>query len=128
MAAWNPEANDLFLKALEIRGPEQRGAYLDQACGGNGVLRAPGEALLGASANAGSFLEQPVDQPTGPEVAGDALAPASLAEGPGTRIGPYKLMEQIGEGGMGLVFVAEQQHPVRRKVALKIIKPGMDSR
>src|SRR5262249_39435287 len=51
-----------------------------------------------------------------------------LAEQPGTVIGPYKLMEQIGEGGMGLVFVAEQQEPVRRKVALKLIKPGMDTR
>src|SRR5207247_4232073 len=51
-----------------------------------------------------------------------------IAERPGTVIGPYKLMEQIGEGGMGLVFVAEQQHPVRRKVALKVIKPGMDTR
>src|SRR5262249_41479714 len=51
-----------------------------------------------------------------------------IAEGPGTVIGPYKLMEQIGEGGFGLVFVAEQQHPVRRKVALKIVKPGMDTR
>jgi hypothetical protein len=49
-------------------------------------------------------------------------------ERPGTVIGPYKLMEQIGEGGMGLVFLAEQQHPVRRRVALKVIKPGMDTR
>src|SRR5262249_22703548 len=54
-------------------------------------------------------------------------APAPI-EGPGTRIGPYKLLQQIGEGGMGLVYLAEQEEPVRRKVALKIIKPGMDSR
>src|SRR5579884_3627869 len=53
---------------------------------------------------------------------------AMIVERPGTVIGPYKLMEQIGEGGMGLVFVAEQQQPVRRKVALKVIKPGMDTR
>ena len=52
----------------------------------------------------------------------------AVAERPGSRIGPYRLMEQIGEGGLGLVFVAEQQQPVRRKVAIKIIKPGMDSR
>src|SRR5262249_41265982 len=51
-----------------------------------------------------------------------------LAEGPGTVIGPYKLLEQIGEGGMGVVYMAEQTKPVRRKVALKIIKPGMDTR
>ena len=65
----------------------------------------------------------------GKPVAGDATEDyEQITERPGTVIGPYKLMEQIGEGGMGLVFVAEQQHPVRRKVALKIIKPGMDSR
>ncbi len=63
----------------------------------------------------------------GKPVAGDATEDyEQISERPGTVIGPYKLMEQIGEGGMGLVFVAEQQHPVRRKVALKIIKPGMD--
>ena len=61
--------------------------------------------------------------------AGDATEDhEAITERPGTVIGPYKLMEQIGEGGMGLVFVAEQQRPVRRKVALKIIKPGMDTR
>src|SRR5207247_9797339 len=51
-----------------------------------------------------------------------------MSEGPGTVVGPYKLLEQIGEGGMGVVFMAEQTHPVRRKVALKLIKPGMDSK
>ena len=70
----------------------------------------------------GEFLEQPVPPPS---VTWDAPGPL---EAPGTIIGPYKLMEQIGEGGFGLVFVAEQQQPVRRKVALKVIKPGMDSR
>ena len=54
-------------------------------------------------------------------------APSPPAEEPGTRIGPYKLLQQIGEGGMGIVFMAEQEQPVRRKVALKIIKPGMDT-
>src|SRR5262245_35442333 len=57
-----------------------------------------------------------------------SLAATIPMETPGAILGPYKLLEQIGEGGMGLVFVAEQQHPVRRRVALKIIKPGMDSR
>ena len=85
-------------------------------------MRARIERLLKAHEPADSFLER------GPAVldATDDYEP--IAERPGTAIGPYKLMEQIGEGGMGLVFVAEQQHPVRRKVALKIIKPGMDSR
>ncbi len=69
-----------------------------------------------------TFLE---DDPAGPEPTEDHQP---IAERPGTVIGPYKLMEQIGEGGFGLVFVAEQQHPIRRKVALKIIKPGMDTR
>ena len=57
-----------------------------------------------------------------------ALEKPSPAERPGTRIGPYKLLQQIGEGGMGVVYMAEQQEPVRRKVALKIIKPGMDTK
>src|SRR5204862_4489320 len=61
-------------------------------------------------------------------VARGATVEAPCTERPGSDIGPYKLMEQIGEGGMGLVFVAEQQHPVRRKVAVKVIKPGMDTR
>src|SRR5258708_25713917 len=56
------------------------------------------------------------------------MPPSPIREHPGTVVGPYKLMEQIGEGGMGLVFVAEQQHPVRRKVAVKVIKPGLDTR
>jgi hypothetical protein len=64
----------------------------------------------------------------GPDpAAADGAAPRPIAEGPGTRIGPYKLLQQIGEGGMGVVYLAEQEHPVRRKVALKIIKPGMDT-
>jgi serine/threonine protein kinase/Flp pilus assembly protein TadD len=121
MAAWNPEANDIFLKALEIRSPDGRRVYLDEACHDDTGLRVQVEALLAASERAGTFLESPaadlmvtIDEP--------------ITEGLGTVIGPYKLMEQIGEGGMGLVFVAEQQHPVRRKVALKVIKPGMDTR
>src|SRR5262249_38673828 len=69
----------------------------------------------------GSFLQSPA-------AALIATADEPITERPGTVIGAYKLMEQIGEGGMGLVFVAEQQHPVRRKVALKVMKPGMDTR
>jgi WD40 repeat protein/serine/threonine protein kinase len=112
---------EIFHQAL-ARRPEERAAYLEQACAGDPPLRAAVEALLRANVGASGFLEQP------------ALAPvATVDEQPvreklGTVIGPYKLMEQIGEGGMGLVFVAEQQQPVRRKVALKVIKPGMDTR
>jgi eukaryotic-like serine/threonine-protein kinase len=78
--------------------------------------------ILAAQAQASCFLERPA---CGPVMTADEQP---LNEGPGTVIGPYKLMEQIGEGGMGLVFVAEQQQLVCRKVALKVIKPGMDTR
>ncbi len=118
----------IFFAALAKGSPEERAAYLDEACGRDPELRACVERLLGAQPRVGSFLQVPgpgpaatVDEPR------DADA-TPLAERPGTVIGPYRLMEQIGAGGMGLVFVAEQQHPVRRKVALKVIKPGMDSR
>jgi WD40 repeat protein/serine/threonine protein kinase len=110
-----------IFKAAVRLPPEHRAAYLDQACGSNYELRREVESLLEAHDQPGSFLESrharlpgTVDEP-------------SVTEKPGTVIGPYKLLQQIGEGGMGLVFMAEQQEPVRRKVALKIIKPGMDS-
>ena len=73
-------------------------------------------------AGAGDFMNRPAAAGLGHDLA------CPDPEGPGTRIGPYKLLEQIGEGGMGVVYMAEQQQPVRRKVALKIIKPGMDTR
>jgi serine/threonine protein kinase/tetratricopeptide (TPR) repeat protein len=111
----------IFLEALQQSTPEQRGAYLDRACAGNDAQRRSVEMLLKAHAKAGEFLNQPAAEPI-------ATRDAPMAEGSATVIGPYKLMELIGEGGMGLVFVAEQQHPVRRKVALKVIKPGMDTR
>jgi eukaryotic-like serine/threonine-protein kinase len=108
----------IFAEALDKRSPDELAAFLDGACGSDAALRARVENLLKSHEHAGSFLRKPlvatVDEP--------------VVERPGTVIGPYKLMEQIGEGGMGLVFVAEQQQPVRRRVALKIIKPGMDSR
>ncbi len=97
----------IFLAALDRPTPEARGAYLDAACTDPGVRRHV-ERLLAAHPGVGSFLDAPAA-----EVTADCQP---IAERPGTSIGPYKLMEQIGEGGMGLVFVAEQQHPVRRKV------------
>ncbi len=102
--------------------PEQRAAYLDRACGPDAELRREIESLLRAHDASGDFLRQ-----NGPAPEATA-AYEPITERPGTMVGPYKLMEQIGEGGFGLVFVAEQQHPVRRKVALKIIKAGMDTR
>jgi serine/threonine-protein kinase len=111
----------LFIAALEKEDPTERAAFLDQACGGDPALRQRIERLLQRHEQADSLLDAPAAAPA-------ATVAESSAEGPGTVIGPYKLMEQIGEGGMGLVFVAEQQQPIRRKVALKVIKPGMDTR
>jgi serine/threonine protein kinase len=116
-----PEVRSIFLAAVEHYAPEQWPAYLDEACAGESALRQRVEALLQGHALANSLLDLPEN---GSAVTRDEPMSAQ----PGTTIGPYKLREQIGEGGMGLVFVAEQQEPVRRKVALKIIKPGMDSR
>ncbi len=111
----------LFLAALDIDDPSEQSAYLDQACAGNPALRAQVELLLKAHQQSGAFMERPA-------AALEVTIDDPISERPGTVIGPYKLMEQVGEGSMGLVFVAEQQRPVRRKVALKVIKPGMDTR
>src|SRR5262249_32983371 len=119
---WDPRANDLFLKALELPSPGERQAYLDGACAGDAALRAEVEALLEADARAGNFLESPAPG------AVDTVDLPPAAECPGTVIGSYKLLEQIGEGGFGVVFMAEQTRPLRRKVALKVLKPGMDTR
>src|SRR3990172_9211798 len=122
MGAWNPAANDIFLQALEIQSPDHRRAYLDKACAQDANLRAQVEALLKAHEQADSFLDSPA-----PGLAATADEPP-ITERPGTVIGPYKLLEQIGEGGFGVVYMADQQSPVRRRVALKIIKPGMDTK
>ena len=131
MATWNPRANDLFLKAMELRSLEERRALLDRDCGADEALRAEVEQLLEASDRAGSFLDRPAVEVGITTVAprpGDETAAAVGLEAAGSVIGPYKLLQQIGEGGMGTVYMAEQTRPVRRKVALKVIKPGMDSR
>jgi serine/threonine protein kinase len=118
---------EIFIAALHKSEPAKRADFLNRACGEDQAMRDEIEELLHEQEKLGSFLE---------ERAGRALGTGSLltdfegplAERPGTVIGTYKLMELVGEGGMGLVFVAEQQHPVRRTVALKVIKPGMDTR
>jgi serine/threonine protein kinase/tetratricopeptide (TPR) repeat protein len=110
----------IFKAAVKLP-PEERAAYLEHACGGNAPLRAEVESLLRAHDSSGSFL---AEHPS-PEQATD-YQPS--AERPGTVIGPYKLIEPIGEGGMGTVWMAQQTEPVKRLVAIKLIKPGMDSR
>ncbi len=112
----------IFAAALGKASPAERRTFLAEACAGDDALRASVEALLQAHDNPDSFLE--------PRDAGLALTldEQPIREPPGTVIGPYKLLEQIGEGGFGVVFMAEQTQPVRRKVALKVLKPGMDTR
>lgn len=111
----------IFVAALEKQDGHNRSAFLDEACGGDVGLPHQIDALLREHGQLGSFLEAPV-----PRL--DTTLDDPRHEGLGTVIGPYKLLEQIGEGGFGLVFMAEQQQPVRRKVAIKVLKPGMDSR
>jgi WD40 repeat protein/serine/threonine protein kinase len=110
----------IFLAAIEIDSAAERAAFLEKACAGSLPLRAQVEALLHAHDKPQRLLDVPAAEPT--------MVDEPLTECPGTIIGPYKLLEQIGEGGFGVVFMAEQQQPVRRKVALKVLKPGMDSR
>src|SRR6266852_806944 len=110
----------IFIEALQKQSPHERAAFLDQACANQADLRHSVEMLLQAHDKAGAFLQGGHDDnPTLDQID---------REVPGAVIGPYKLLEQIGEGGFGVVFMAEQTRPVRRKVALKLIKPGMDTR
>src|SRR5262245_36461787 len=119
----SPEMMSIFGRALERSSAEERTAYLDEACGQDGALRARIDALLRAHEEAGGFLRQ------GPGTqAPEATVEQPAGECPGTRIGPYKLLELIGEGGMGTVWMAQQTEPVKRLVAVKLIKPGMDTR
>jgi serine/threonine protein kinase/tetratricopeptide (TPR) repeat protein len=111
----------IFWDAAQIASPSEREAYLMRICAEDNELRCKVEQLLDAQSKAENFLESPA-----PALVATVDAP--ISEHPGTVIGPYKLLEQIGEGGFGVVFMAEQTQPVRRKVALKVLKPGMDTR
>ena len=125
----------VFNAALELPTAE-RAAYLEQACAGDGELLRRLKALLQANEAAGNFLAEPLletpSADTAEPVAADEMIPdpsaGPLSEKPGDRIGRYKLLQKIGEGGCGVVYMAEQETPVRRRVALKIIKLGMDTR
>src|SRR5262245_41474783 len=112
--------DDIFLNARDIGDPTERAAYLGQACGADSALRQSIEDLLRDAAGAREFF--------GAEDNFPRVADIPLTEGPGTVIGRYKLLQKVGEGGMGVVYMAEQREPVIRKVALKIIKLGMDTR
>jgi eukaryotic-like serine/threonine-protein kinase len=113
---------EIFINALKRPEAADRQAYVAEACGDNVELRRQVEALLAEHDQLGSFLESP------PAAVTETASYPVVAEEPGAAIGPYKLLQQIGEGGFGIVYMADQQSPVRRRVALKIIKPGMDTR
>jgi serine/threonine protein kinase/tetratricopeptide (TPR) repeat protein len=116
-----PEAEDIFSAAIELPAPGERADYIKNACASDARLLKLVQGLVNAYFRAGNFLESPASifvQSSGDQI----------QETPGTTIGRYKLLEQIGEGGFAVVFMAEQETPVRRKVALKIIKAGMDTK
>src|SRR5215475_6323475 len=116
-----PQVDEVFDEALCRAAGQDRARYLDEVCGGSPELRRRVERLLRAVCEAGSFLETPAQDPS-------PTVDQHPAEGPGTVIGPYKLIEPIGEGGMGTVWLAQQTEPVKRLVAVKLIKAGMDSK
>src|SRR5438874_9366981 len=118
MIASDEEA--VFLEALQKTSPDSRADFLNQACSGDNARRKSIELLLKAHERAGDFLHGPAACP--------GTIDQTTIERIGCQIGRYKLLEQVGEGGMGVVYVAEQTEPVRRRVALKIIKPGMDTK
>jgi eukaryotic-like serine/threonine-protein kinase len=113
----------IFDAALQLP-PGQRGEYLRQACAGDDALRQQVEDLLKAHEQAGGFMEAPAASANRPTI----VLSIPLTEKPGDKIGRYKLLQQIGEGGCGVVYMAEQEEPVRRRVALKVIKLGMDTK
>jgi serine/threonine protein kinase/tetratricopeptide (TPR) repeat protein len=121
MGGQQNRAKSIFLEAIERHAPGEWPAFLEQACAGDVRLQAEVEQLLRVQASMGSFHEVP-------RFPLPATAEEAISERPGTVIGPYKLLEQIGEGGFGIVFMAEQREPIRRKVALKVLKPGMDTK
>ena len=114
---------EIFLKASLIESDDARATYLDEVCGNDETLRGRVDALLATLEAADVPLSESTDGETI-----DRSAMASADGQVGTMIGPYKLLQEIGEGGFGVVYMAEQTEPIRRKVALKIVKPGMDSK
>src|SRR5215207_3756762 len=118
---------DIFIEALQKGDPADVDAYLAATCGADDALRRRVDGLLAEHRREESFI---LDAPRAGVDATMALAGGRTlaAERPGSQIGPYKLLEQLGEGGMGAVFLAEQTRPVWRQVALKVVKAGMDTK
>ncbi|RYD33742.1 MAG: serine/threonine protein kinase, partial [Verrucomicrobiaceae bacterium] len=115
----------IFNGALDHEDPEERSRFLEVACGGDPERRGQVERLLEAHNEAGGFFSNTRKTPAAAENPGTG---GLAAEKPGDTIGQYKLLQQIGEGGCGAVYMAEQHEPLRRRVALKVIKSGMDTR
>jgi WD40 repeat protein/serine/threonine protein kinase len=124
MMSENHEARCLFLAVLALRNAEAQNRYLDLACQDKPELRQRVERLLREHQHAGSFLEEPAF----PSPRLTSIPADPVTEKPGDQLGRYKLLQQIGEGGCGVVYMAEQQEPIRRRVALKVIKLGMDTK
>ncbi|MFO0911121.1 MAG: protein kinase [Isosphaeraceae bacterium] len=118
-----PRLMEIFSEALELTSEDERAAYLNRVCGTDSALKRRVEGLLRAHVPNDGFLE-----PRAAVSRANLTTTGSNRIGLGTTIGPYRLVETLGEGGMGIVYVAEQARPVRREVALKVVKPGMDSR
>ncbi|MCO6043186.1 protein kinase [Aeoliella sp. ICT_H6.2] len=120
-------ARSIFLRAIELGSPDERSELVHAACGDDSELRGRVDALLKAYDDPDSFFDGPI---AGDASQGDAptIDLPKMSERSGTVVGRYKLLQEIGEGGFGVVYMAQQTEPVERKVALKIIKPGMDSR
>jgi serine/threonine protein kinase len=121
MTSNSGRALEVFTEAVQLP-TEERAAFLDRACAGNEDLRRKVELLLKSNDRAGHFLEEP------PTASISERRATVAGEKPGDRVDRYKLLQQIGEGGCGVVFMAEQEEPVRRRVALKVVKPGMDTK
>ena len=124
-----PSIESIYNTALD-KPPGQREAYLEGVCGNDVGLRSKIDALLRANVEAGSFMVEPARSELAFETVDctEASPPTSVAEQAGQYIGHYKLLQSIGEGGFGTVWMAEQREPVKRRVAVKIIKLGMDTK
>src|SRR5262245_27728733 len=125
------DIQDILARAVGCND-EELDRLLERECGSDAALRVEVESLLRSLAGAGRFLASPTAGSSGIQnhspVATAATIAGSSSEEIGVSVGPYKLLERLGEGGFGTVYLAEQEQPVRRRIALKIIKPGMDSR